>query len=430
MTFFERCRSFTVKVSGGSGVIFQPMTDEYSYILTAKHNLYNDPDTMKEAKKIIEIEACNIEINFNQSNKYEHETLDIAILKIDKVDIDTPFKEFEKLSKDLQYEFYGYPKYKRDESDEIEQQIENYAVNYSKQDASLVTFDNPKFAKVEEIIGASGGGVFREEDGKIYLVAIEYEMNAKEKSKATHERIDFRAVEAFDEIIENNKELVPLYPSYMNDFSLLLDDIFILNSMDDIKVQNLIRNEFKYLARELSKKFKPIDIKKKFENDLLVYGQDINEFTNKELWSMYLEFLLISMILDNSFPLNIDTLEDINKKRKFLFAKSNKWILLKPEILKSNLYELGKNGTVVICCDGDRRPRTVKFSGKTLSKIDNVPHSSEMRIDKGIDYSEDFKYKHICIVESNIEDECDTFEGVRDINILEKIREVISNVID
>ena len=47
MTFFERCRSFTVKVNGGSGVIFQPMTDDYSYILTAKHTLYSDPKTMK-----------------------------------------------------------------------------------------------------------------------------------------------------------------------------------------------------------------------------------------------------------------------------------------------------------------------------------------------------------------------------------------------
>ena len=47
MTFFERCRNFTVKVNGGSGVIFQPMTDDYSYILTAKHTLYSDPKTMK-----------------------------------------------------------------------------------------------------------------------------------------------------------------------------------------------------------------------------------------------------------------------------------------------------------------------------------------------------------------------------------------------
>ena len=44
MSFFEKCRQTTVIVEDGSGVLFQPMTESYSYILTAKHNLYNDID--------------------------------------------------------------------------------------------------------------------------------------------------------------------------------------------------------------------------------------------------------------------------------------------------------------------------------------------------------------------------------------------------
>lgn len=42
MSFFDQCKQCSVMVDNGSGVFFQPMTEEYSYILTAKHNLYND----------------------------------------------------------------------------------------------------------------------------------------------------------------------------------------------------------------------------------------------------------------------------------------------------------------------------------------------------------------------------------------------------
>ncbi|HRG62014.1 MAG TPA: hypothetical protein PLP75_03210, partial [Burkholderiales bacterium] len=37
-----------MKVDEGSGVLFQPMTEQYSYILTAKHNLYNDDNNDQE----------------------------------------------------------------------------------------------------------------------------------------------------------------------------------------------------------------------------------------------------------------------------------------------------------------------------------------------------------------------------------------------
>ncbi|HFU74692.1 MAG TPA: hypothetical protein ENK66_00445, partial [Arcobacter sp.] len=355
MTFFERCRSFTVKVSGGSGVLFEPMTEDYSYILTAKHNLYTDPNTMQEPIEEILIEACGIEINFNQSNRYVHETLDIAILKIEKINIETPLKEFEEPSKDLNYEFYGYPKYKRDENPKIEQQIENYEVKFSKKDSSLVTFDNPKFINIEEIRGASGGGVFREADDKIYLVAIEYEMNARENSQASHERIDFMSIEAFDEIIEdNNSELVPLYPPYMNDFNMLLNDIFLLNGLMSEREQ--VASLLKDIAEnDINCNICPKDIYDKYKEKLLVKDDYINELTNKELWIRYVEFLVLSKLIDMD-DISIDSIDEIYTKRKFLFAKTNDWTSLVKEIFSCDLKSLNKNGTVCIACDIDTKP--------------------------------------------------------------------------
>ncbi len=42
---------FTVKVEGGSGCLFQPINDEYSYVLTAKHVITgnNSPSIIRQS---------------------------------------------------------------------------------------------------------------------------------------------------------------------------------------------------------------------------------------------------------------------------------------------------------------------------------------------------------------------------------------------
>jgi len=429
MSFFEKCRGFTVKVNGGSGVIFQPMTEDYTYILTAKHTLYSDPKTMNIPIKENQIQAIDIEINF--IDKYEHHELDIAILKIEKIDIETPLKEFEIISKDLNYEFYGYPNYKRNENGEILEQIENYEVNFSKQNENLVTFDNPKFANIDEIIGTSGGGVFREVGKLIYLVAIEYEMNAKEGSIATHQRIDAVSIEAFDEIIENyNDELVPLYPPHMASFNVLLDDIFLLNSMEEVE-KSLVQQRLRKIAENLSKNIKPIDIKNKYQ--LLEKNYNEKYYSNKELWSMYLEFIVISVFLDLCSPISIEAIEDIHKKRKFLYIKSDDWKKKKEEILTSNFSLLKKNSTVIICCDGDRKPTSCILKTKTLTNIGNAIMVEDFNISQGVNSPhEDLKFKHIHAIQKQMIDDCDNgdsiFDGANANNIEEIIKDEIYKV--
>ncbi len=432
MTFFERCRNFTVKVNAGSGVIFQPMTEEYTYILTARHNLYNDPETMQNALDDTNINAIGLDINFIK--KYEHSSLDIAILKIVKINVETPLKEFEEPSKDLDYEFYGYPKYKIEENDDIEDQIENYEVKLSKQVNNILTFDNPKFANIDEIIGASGGGVFREIDDNIYLVAIEYEMNAKKGSIATHQRIDMLSIESFDEIIEKySNDLEPLYPPFMNDFSILLDNIFILNGMEESE-KTLIQNRLKFIAKNLSNKLKPIDIRNEF--GLLESDYNSRHYINKELWSMYLEFIVISVFIDMHSPINTLAIEEINRKRKFLFLKSKDWKNKKKEILTSNFTSLDKNATVIVCCDGDRTPTSCIMNSRSLLKVGDGIMQEKFNIAKGINNPHtSFKFKHIHTIQKQMLDDYDdenndVFDNANANNIEEIIRDEINKALN
>ena len=392
MSFYDKCQQVTVKVNGGSGVLFQPMTEEYSYILTAKHTLYQDEETMHTPIEENSIEAIGIEVEFIK--KYEHNELDIAILKIEKVNIETPLKEFEEVSKSKSYELYGYPGYKRNENVNIEEQIENFEVSLSSTSRNKVTLDNPKFSTIAEIKGVSGGGVFREVGELIYLVAIEYEMNAKKNSIATHQRIDAISIEAFEKIIDDNRaELVPLYPPYMNDFNLLLDDIFLLNGLmiEKEKVITFLKDIAK---NDIKCNISPKEIHDLYKDKLFSKEEYINELLNKELWVRYFEFLVLSKLIDND-EICIDNIDKIYTKRKFLFVKTDDWTSLVKEIFSYNLKSLNKNGTLCIACDIDTKPDICEIPPELLKQINNVP-SRRMKINEAISSPiEEISIQHI-----------------------------------
>ena len=122
MNFFDQCKQCSVIVDNGSGVLFQPMTEEYSYILTAKHNLYNDAKqgSYKEPKDKDDIKITFCDGNDKQIiDKYEHDSLDIAILKIDKIEFESPYKEFIQPNNGYEFKFYGYPEKRRNETEKI-----------------------------------------------------------------------------------------------------------------------------------------------------------------------------------------------------------------------------------------------------------------------------------------------------------------------
>jgi hypothetical protein len=187
-------------VNGGSGIVFQPMTEKYSYILTAKHTLYEDKEMKKSIKNHqLKVKGSNIEF----IKKYEHDILDIAILKIKKLNIeDSPLPWIGELDKD-KYSLFGHPKYNRSKDNTLD----NFKVtaNKTQKDESIIIFDEEDYSGQEIIEGVSGGGIFRDLDSKIYLIAIEFEMNIEKSNKRRDRRIKAVAIKAFDEIVDKHK---------------------------------------------------------------------------------------------------------------------------------------------------------------------------------------------------------------------------------
>lgn len=424
MSFFNQCKQCSVRVDGGSGVLFQPMTEAYSYILTAKHNLYdgtesNSYDNSKNTEDI-KFTLYGKTESKNIMASYEHASLDIAILKIENSEFESPYKQFIQPKNRDEFKFYGYPENRREETEKTKY----FDLKVGDLSGQEIVAENQSYYNQDDVVGCSGGGVFAEEGDKFYLVGIECRMDAESSSEQNNTRLRFIFIEAFEEIINDNN-LIPLYPAFMDNFNLLVDNIFVLNEFEDKR--DLVRNKLKYLATQATSQIKPLDIKEKFQNELFLNGHEINDISNEQFWSMYLEFILFSILVDDQ-DINIDAIINIYKKRKIFFAKTDRWVELKEDILKSNLYGLEKKGIILIACDGDRRPNKCELSTKTIINISNPPQIEEMKIDRGVDYTTDFKYKHIFSIEKYILDNEAEFVNSTNQNIEDKIKEVVQNV--
>ena len=422
MSFSEKCRKCSVKVDEGSGVLFQPMTEDYSYILTAKHNL-EDGGQLKN-KEDITIISSGYTINIIEI--YRHSSLDIAIVKINKIDFDSPIRYIKHLLIRDKYLLYGYPSLRNDnnENQNLSSEIMSFDITVIDIADNYVVVRNSEDYEQREMMGCSGGGIFTNDDG-FYLAGVEYEMDSS--SQEHNRRLRFIPIEKFVEIInENASELMPLYPPYMNDFNLLVDNIYILNNCQFKR--EFVRSRIKYLSRNYARGVTPIEIYDEFKNKILINGFNINHITSSQLWQMYLEFILLSIIVDNKECLSLDKIKDIYKKRKILFAKSKSWTALAEDILKSDLRGLQKNSVVFIACVDDNHPFIVELSSQSIIDISQPPQKEEMMIDQSIDYTIDIKYKHVFAIEQQLLKSQDEFVVATPSNIDEILKRVLQNV--
>lgn len=417
MSFFEKCRSYSVIVGNGSGVLFQPMTDEYTYVLTAKHNIENH-----------NLEDIVIErydgITLTAQAKYLHVEKDIAIIKINKLEnFSGPLKKCELPNDGDRYKLYGYPQTRR-HAGYNDEKIQNLDFDVTDISDDVIRARNIDYSGQVEVNGFSGGGLFQEAGDDVSCLGIESRMDAN-TAVETHERVRVIFIKAFDEIVEANDELAPLLPPYMNNFMLLLEEIFLLRGMPF--KQELVQRFFRNIASRNFTDLTPQSIKQEFETQLLITGQKQSSLLTDVLWKLYLEFLVICTILDSNSPSNAAEIKEIYKKRKYLFADSKDWTSLTEAILRSDLSEVQKGGVVVIG-SSDREPTKCEISKLTLIKNDRV-FPNEMKINEAISEPfQELKFIHIHLIQKTLIDDEDNFYDADTTNVEEKIKDELAKI--
>ena len=126
-------KRYTVILDGGSGVLFQPLDETKTYILSAKHVFYKDvkhdngPNTTELKDRISYSLSTNqetpIEIEIKKGvNYYENDHADAAILILEEsLGFDQIFID-ERTSRFEGFNLTGYPESKRKADDKYDKQ--------------------------------------------------------------------------------------------------------------------------------------------------------------------------------------------------------------------------------------------------------------------------------------------------------------------
>ena len=416
----DRLSEFSVVVSSGSGCLFQPMTDEYSYILTARHCV-KEIESLCVKRQLIDSETRQpISITLQMIEPpYLHpdEQKDAAILKIEKISgldylvrTDAPFNDSDK------YYLTGHPSTRR--PNEFTFRVDELTILNGKGNGYIECVLS-QTAVYDEIVGHSGGGIMKFSNGVFFLAGIQKGMSADSETESLG-RVDIMPLSFFDEIIQyNQSNLAPLLPPYLKSFLWLVENIFPLRNM--VLNKDKVIKALKEIAKELCDEFNPEKLIGLYGDTILISGQRKEIINNKLLWISFLELLVINQLHKNE-KITFDQLTELHKKKKLLFGVSSNWTELIEDIMRSDLSDLEKGGVVVVNVDGDSEPARLELSGGIVGDICSVP-VKEMNISNTVknplaDLSivHIYKFQHFLICNSEL------FKDANYYNIIDKLK--------
>lgn len=384
-----------VIVENGSGVIINPAVGDFSYILTAKHVI-----GIYEENKLIgykEFDSINVATIDNEKiellDRKIHDNLDVAILiSKNRFEIDL-LNVKGNISRNDHAFFLGFPEYRRNDLKKI-REFDGEIQEYDENEFVLRIKEKPS---QKEVVGSSGGGIFKIIEDKVYLCGIESRMDGN--AKEFHGRVVCTHLDKFNELLNNNK-LPQIFPSLMTSFFKAIENIFQhFDNADDPSCFEFL----KYSLQEYASAFSvngpsPIEITEKLGARLLVKNSPSENLFDQSLWIAFIEFMLISSLIDNSKELNFEYIEQVSKKRKFLYtANKGNWIHKLEDIFSSDFRGLEKGGVIIISSNDARaKPRlSERAFDKIVNHIGRVSPKSLM-VDTSIrNPAKEFKIFHL-----------------------------------
>lgn len=404
----NKLREYIVIINGGSGCIFQPMTKDYSYILTAKHNIedYNNTIDILIRFEFVDGNWNKINIPYSElvigENYFPHADKDICIIKIDKLNNLEQIIRVDNLDEDrFLYFLMGYPETRREAN--IENEVlwfrpdENVTINHITQN-QLREARVPDTPGYEEIAGHSGGCLVKGKGNYFLLAGIQNKMvDAGVESLG---RIEFSTMISFDEIVESYPNaLSPMYPAYLKCFSFLKDDCFDLKAGLSQENINFTKGFLRHQTEKIiSSSATPMTIKNFFSKRLLIDKQSEDILLTKKIWIIWLEFLTILNIIkyDN---FSGDELPEIFDSIRLIYSDTEEdWATEIKNIVYSDFKGLPKDGIVIVGMSKPPEDETFIIN-KTIPMIAHAKKNQDrdrLKIDAGINFPfDDFKFVHI-----------------------------------
>lgn len=351
---------YSVKVGAGSGVLFQPMNKrEYTYILTAKHNLIGTRLSVEDIRieeqyiyasieifipKHYETQPFKIDL-INNENYFPHEEADIAILKIEYIE------GYENIFVNPSYKILrdslicGFPIYNAGKV-ELEDKYTSYELRRHIGETGFLCKAQltSETKEQSEINGLSGGGLMKIEHNLISLIGIQSEVS----SSVPNGQIEFVPIKYFDDIInypKNECKLSYLLPPYMGGFNYLINEIIKLEEAINPSLVNKIKSACNEQMKLID--LTPFSIYKSPLNQKLLADFSSTYFS-KKLWISWLEYLTVLSFIENK-EINLENVEELfNRKRLVHSDTESSWLEIIPDILKNCLVDMEENATLII----------------------------------------------------------------------------------
>jgi hypothetical protein len=372
-------------VNDGSGVLIQPALGNQSYILTAKHvleieensRLYHDIDEIAVTK--INGDVINLARRIVSADN------DIAILIVSsKLDSDLQIA-ISKPERNKKVFYYGYPAIRR--GLEPREQLREYPgqINEVEDDRFSVALDGrPGWG---EVAGSSGGGVFVEIGGDIFLQGIESRVEGV-VDREFHGKVICTPIAMIEKFITESG-LEKIHPPSMASFIGLVDKTFqCFAQAEDPNNLTFLMNQLQERGSKLSstEEMNPFTLFEKFKRKLLIRDCPEQNLYNEKLWIAYLEFLIISSLIDDIDVADFSYIDENSTRRRFLFSTDqDNWIWKLMDIFRSDFRGLKLGGKIVVSTGESAPKHEARKSSLNKVVIDiGRGQKSEMMVDSGI----------------------------------------------
>jgi hypothetical protein len=445
MMTIDNIKEYIACINGGSGVIFQPADVQFTYILTAKH-IFDGQDGNPFTDKI-KIHYYDKEKNQMQlypdfelvqnENYFPHsiDDVDIAIVKIQRLPTDDKLLVTDTyMSENIGYYLGGYPNMRRN-ADNPEIRIDEGIVIKPKNIANRIEASLGKNQTYEELVGTSGGGIFKLSGSYILLAGIQSQVPNRDEALGA---IEFTPIESFNEIVTTaNCALESIISAYLKSFSFLTNDSFNIHSV--LKSANVVSEITVILKKQtqnvIASDFTPNCIKEYLGHALmLLNGQDPKATLQRPLWLAWLEVLTILNITKQKIYGKAD-FEDMFKSIRCFYSQTEKdfFVVHLEDLAKSDYRGLKKGGLVIVASE---RPAVkgehilnLKDIPEDISRVMKREHainniSNTVDIDSASEFPlEKFRFANIsAFKEGPISDDYTQFENITVEEIIPKLK--------
>lgn len=369
----EQLQASAVKVNTGSGCLFQPLSSQFTYVLTARHCLLDHglvPPYAPVALADIVVQAYSDVTKTAMRLK----VLDCVVSPIQEQDIAVILVErvagYQQVTSCADPDWgdeglaFGYPAFRGEtpqpaeflkcELNPIQSGAFTFDVDAQK---SLATFNR---GGIENVKGFSGSGVYVTHGDQHLLAGILTEVKNPD---GIFDRLTAVRLEAYATLLANNTyvgtPLPTLVPEYLASFSSYLSRVF---QYDNRRLQMLLLEASNSI---IDRGINPHDILQKFPETLhLPYGRPAS-LANQQLWQGWLELLTFLSFEDASFA----SLQEITwQNRYFFYMGDDSW----GNVLKYIHVDLAgrfKSGTRFIFNNHTSPPEPSKPSAQYMAGI-------------------------------------------------------------